>query len=173
MGDLLLEAQRVAQERDGHSGQPGIEIRRGENFHMTLEPYDLVRSLDLDREAQANNGSMNEKERAIHLANVEMAVAAARQEEAESVRKKLEKVEFKIPAEMLCPISSDIMRDPVICADGHTYERATIAEWVRRKATSPLTNEPLAEPVLLIPNHALRSLITSFVEEHGGWASFA
>jgi hypothetical protein len=29
----------------------------------------------------------------------------------------------------------------VICADGHTYERAAITEWVRRKATSPLTNQ--------------------------------
>ena len=29
-------------------------------------------------------------------------------------------VEHGIPSEMQCPISSDIMRDPVICADGHT-----------------------------------------------------
>ena len=68
---------------------------------------------------------------------------------------------------------SDIMRDPVICTDGHTYERAAAAEWLKRKAVSPLTNQPLAQPVLLIPNHALRSLISDFVQRHGGWEAFA
>jgi len=28
-----------------------------------------------------------------------------------------------------------------MCADGHTYERAAIQEWIKRKATSPLTNQ--------------------------------
>jgi hypothetical protein len=78
-----------------------------------------------------------------------------------------------IPAEMQCPISSDIMRDPVMCADGHTYERVAITEWVKHKATSPLTNQPLDQPVMLIPNYALRGLIMSFVESRGGWTAFA
>lgn len=178
LGDLLSQAQRVAQERDGafavshsESGRPGIERSRSENLRSTRDAGELERALDC--EAQADQASMNDKERAIQLANKDMALAAAHQEEADSGRSRLEKLEYKIPAEMLCPISSDIMRDPVICTDGHTYERATIAEWVRRRATSPLTNEALAEPVMLIPNHALRSLITSFVDDRGGWSCFA
>ena len=43
---------------------------------------------------------------------------------------------------------------------------------VYRKATSPMTNQGLEEPVLLIPNHALRSLICSFVEARGGWGHY-
>ena len=140
-------------------------------MRLTRHAGELERALDC--EAQADQACMNDKERAIQLAHKDMALAAAPQEEADSVRSRLEKLEYKIPAEMLCPISSDIMRDPVICTDGHTYERATIAEWVRRRATSPLTNEALAEPVMLIPNHALRSSLlrrqTYSLNSLAGW----
>eukprot|EP01034_Spumella_vulgaris_P027693 gene27693-34455_t len=32
------------------------------------------------------------------------------------------------PAELLCPLSGKVMSDPVICSDGHTYERAAIEQ---------------------------------------------
>ena len=32
----------------------------------------------------------------------------------------------EVPDALCCPISMEIMRDPVIAADGHTYERAEI-----------------------------------------------
>lgn len=31
-----------------------------------------------------------------------------------------------IPKEWFCPISSSVMTDPVIAADGHTYERKVL-----------------------------------------------
>jgi hypothetical protein len=34
---------------------------------------------------------------------------------------------------LLCPISGVPMDDPVIAADGHTYQRAAIEEWIARK----------------------------------------
>lgn len=61
--------------------------------------------------------------------------------------------------EFLCPISQCEMVDPVVAADGHSYDRASIAEWFRRgKMTSPLTGKRL-ESTALIPNHRLRSVI--------------
>jgi len=50
------------------------------------------------------------------------------------------------------------MRDPVIAADGYTYERSAIEAWLRKKQSSPMTNAPL-EHLNLIPNHSLRSTI--------------
>lgn len=35
-----------------------------------------------------------------------------------------------IPDEFRCPISLDLMRDPVIIASGHTYNRNSIAQWI-------------------------------------------
>eukprot|EP00471_Norrisiella_sphaerica_P003042 CAMPEP_0184484944 /NCGR_PEP_ID=MMETSP0113_2-20130426/6605_1 /TAXON_ID=91329 /ORGANISM="Norrisiella sphaerica, Strain BC52" /LENGTH=176 /DNA_ID=CAMNT_0026866173 /DNA_START=331 /DNA_END=861 /DNA_ORIENTATION=- len=57
-----------------------------------------------------------------------------------------------------CPITLDIMKDPVVCADGHTYEREAIQMWLKKNARSPQTNLPLASKDL-IPNHSLRGII--------------
>ena len=64
----------------------------------------------------------------------------------------------------LCPLSQDIMVDPVIAHDGWTYERAKIEEWFNRNNTSPMTLETL-ESLNLISNRALRSSIYEWVEE--------
>ena len=45
-----------------------------------------------------------------------------------------------VPTTFLCPITQDVLTDPVICADGHTYERAAITRWLAVNSTSPNTN---------------------------------
>ncbi len=57
----------------------------------------------------------------------------------------------------LCPITQERMRDPVIAADGHTYERAAIEQWLRQSATSPVSRAPM-KAAALIPNIALRAI---------------
>jgi hypothetical protein len=54
------------------------------------------------------------------------------------------------------------MTDPVICADGHSYERALIEAWLLDSNISPKTGEPLPHR-MLVPNHSLRSAIAYFV----------
>ena len=36
-----------------------------------------------------------------------------------------------------------MMTDPVVAADGHTYERAAIAAWLQNHNTSPVTKQLL------------------------------
>eukprot|EP00887_Chlorella_sp_A99_P003286 scaffold9.g3286.t1 len=66
--------------------------------------------------------------------------------------------------ELVCPITHEPMREPVVAADGRTYERAAIEVWIARERaagrapTSPMTGEPL-EHLQLAPNHALRGVI--------------
>jgi hypothetical protein len=68
-----------------------------------------------------------------------------------------------VPDEYICPITAEIMTDPVSTLDGFTYERAAITEWLRTKDVSPKTGATL-ESKALIPNHSLRSMIRSFTE---------
>ncbi|MCL7038114.1 hypothetical protein MKW94_018070 [Papaver nudicaule] len=56
-----------------------------------------------------------------------------------------------IPDKFRCSISLDLMRDPVIVASGHTYDRSPIAEWINSA---------------LIPNYALKCLIHQWSEEN-------
>ena len=57
-----------------------------------------------------------------------------------------------------CPITQDIMNDPVTCMDGHTYEKEAIQRWFAKHDTSPLTGAKLPSKHL-IPNFALKSAI--------------
>ena len=72
-----------------------------------------------------------------------------------------------VPQQYLCPITLVMMRDPVITADGHTYERAAIEEWLEAHSTSPCTGAPLAHRVLA-PSIALRQLILEFESKVAG-----
>ena len=68
------------------------------------------------------------------------------------------------PDAFLCSITHDVMCDPVVAADGFTYERAQIQEWLAKKLTSPKTGEAL-ESAAVFPNHNLRSQIREWQEK--------
>ena len=72
----------------------------------------------------------------------------------------------QIPDAFYCPISFHVMTDPVICADGHTYERASIESWLLAHNTSPKTNEALSTTDL-IPNHTIRAAIDEWRQLQG------
>ncbi len=71
----------------------------------------------------------------------------------------------KIPAKYLCSITGQIMIDPVIAADGHTYEREAIEQWLQAHNTSPKTNTKLRHKELT-DNHDKRSDILEFLDNH-------
>ncbi|ERM93829.1 hypothetical protein AMTRI_Chr04g181670 [Amborella trichopoda] len=69
---------------------------------------------------------------------------------------------IQIPSNFKCPISLELMRDPVIMPTGITYDRQSIERWLDEGGkTCPVTNQPVHEPEL-IPNHALRRMIQSW-----------
>ena len=69
--------------------------------------------------------------------------------------------------------TTEVMTDPVIAFDGHTYERASIEEWFQRgHNTSPVTGEVLPE-FTLIPNHLLRSAINEYIQKKDAAAAAA
>ncbi|OMP00408.1 hypothetical protein COLO4_12717 [Corchorus olitorius] len=71
----------------------------------------------------------------------------------------------QIPSYFICPILLEIMSNPHVAADGHTYELRAIQEWLDRgKDTSPKTNNRLAHRHL-VPNHTLRSAILEYLQQ--------
>ncbi|KAH7846805.1 hypothetical protein Vadar_018402 [Vaccinium darrowii] len=71
-----------------------------------------------------------------------------------------------IPNEFLCPITLEIMSDPVIVATGQTYERESIQKWLDSDhRTCPKTGQSLAH-LSLAPNFALRNLILQWCEKN-------
>jgi ankyrin repeat protein len=70
------------------------------------------------------------------------------------------------PDEFVCPITQELMGDPVLASDGHAYERSAIERWFETRLTSPKTGNTL-ETAGLIPNHPLRCLIVDWREANG------
>ena len=68
----------------------------------------------------------------------------------------------EVPDDYICPITAEIMTDPVSTMDGFTYERTAITEWLRTNNTSPFTGATL-ESKALIPNLLVRSLLRAFI----------
>jgi len=62
-----------------------------------------------------------------------------------------------------CPISKEVMTDPVVTADGVTYERNAIEQWLRTSRVSPRTGLLLSN-VELSPNYALRDFMTHLID---------
>lgn len=57
-----------------------------------------------------------------------------------------------------CPLTKVMMQDPVIAADGHTYERDAMATWLQHHDTSPVTGQ-LLKHTRRISNLAIKCMI--------------
>ncbi|KAD4386215.1 hypothetical protein R6Q59_009464 [Mikania micrantha] len=71
--------------------------------------------------------------------------------------------EMEFPQDFRCPISMEIMKDPVIISTGVTYERENIKKWFFRykKTTCPATMQRV-ENLDITPNHTLKRLILAW-----------
>eukprot|EP00736_Rhodelphis_marinus_P008436 Rmarinus@m.2704 len=68
------------------------------------------------------------------------------------------------PAQFMCPITREVMRDPVVAADGHTYERTAVERWFRRSLLSPLCGLRVPH-TRLSPNANLATMIARWRAE--------
>ncbi|KAJ0480688.1 putative U box domain, armadillo-like helical, Zinc finger, RING/FYVE/PHD-type [Helianthus annuus] len=70
----------------------------------------------------------------------------------------------EIPTYFVCPISLQLMKDPVTLPTGITYDRDNIEKWLytKKNNTCPVTKQALSDHVELTPNHTLRRLIQSW-----------
>ncbi|XP_072991714.1 E3 ubiquitin-protein ligase PUB23-like [Typha latifolia] len=72
--------------------------------------------------------------------------------------------EVEIPSYFLCPISLQIMKDPVTLSTGITYDRDAIERWLLSGDAKccPMTKQRVPPESELTPNHTLRRLIQAW-----------
>jgi hypothetical protein len=107
------------------------------------------------------------------LTNTEKEEAKKREEALAQIRddRKKEKegsaTQGDIDAEyesFFCPISQEIMLDPVITPQGISYDRKCILDWLKKQRCCPLTKTPLNEKDL-ITNYALKNTIDDYLRK--------
>ena len=70
-----------------------------------------------------------------------------------------------IQNDFVCPISFEILKDPVVLSDGHSYERLDVTRWLSQKDISPKTGGKLENKSIIIPNHTLKAAIIEYKNE--------
>ena len=65
------------------------------------------------------------------------------------------------PEFLVCPITQEVMDDPVITSDGHTFERSAIEAWLSNNNTNPMTGSEIKSKALT-PNFALRDACAAY-----------
>ncbi|KAK7290226.1 hypothetical protein RIF29_04495 [Crotalaria pallida] len=81
----------------------------------------------------------------------------------------LEAEEVVIPNHFKCPVSLELMNDPVTLSTGITYDRESIEKWiVSGNKTCPVTNQVLTN-FDMIPNHAIRKMIQDWCVENSSY----
>eukprot|EP00747_Dinoflagellata_sp_TGD_P184628 gnl/TRDRNA2_/TRDRNA2_40440_c0_seq1.p1 gnl/TRDRNA2_/TRDRNA2_40440_c0~~gnl/TRDRNA2_/TRDRNA2_40440_c0_seq1.p1 ORF type:complete len:707 (-),score=155.00 gnl/TRDRNA2_/TRDRNA2_40440_c0_seq1:30-2150(-) len=137
-----------------------------EHYGMTAEERLALKLAELQHfhEEIAVQSSMTVAERVAECEEQQTTIAdlGARVEE----RRSDEALRHRIEPGFMCPIMHERMSEPVLAADGHTYEKQAIQRWLQLHNTSPMTGAPLAHRYLT-ENFALRHLIASYEEEQG------
>lgn len=70
-------------------------------------------------------------------------------------------------ASLTCPLTHQLMANPVRTRDGHMYEREAIEKWLSEHTTSPLTNLHLVDKTLVRDRHT-RKMIRRFLRRGDG-----
>ena len=71
------------------------------------------------------------------------------------------------PEFLVCPITQEVMDDPVITSDGHTFERSAIEAWLSNNNTNPMTGSEIKSKALT-PNFALRDACAAYKAKQPG-----
>ena len=72
-----------------------------------------------------------------------------------------------VPSAYICPLTLEIMTDPLMDRTGRSFERTAIVEWLTNKSpTCPMTRRPM-KVTDLVSNNRLRAEIIEWRKRHG------
>ncbi|KQK15023.1 U-box domain-containing protein 4 isoform X2 [Brachypodium distachyon] len=150
-----------------------IELTMGTQSHENLLKVSVALSLSTNLELYMEAVSLeNLKARAIRSENreeldlVEQMIPMVNYMHERLLRetKLLSNYPVSVPGDFCCPLSLELMSDPVIVASGQTYERVYIKLWLDEGFTiCPKTRQRLSHSNL-IPNYTVKALIANWCE---------
>lgn len=62
---------------------------------------------------------------------------------------------------IICPLSKQIFKEPVMASDGHIYEKHMIEKWIKTNKTSPITREAIVNKFTNV--HFIKQLVANFL----------
>ncbi|XP_065874317.1 U-box domain-containing protein 3 [Euphorbia lathyris] len=173
----IQELQSLELEMISKHLEEAIRSKRHDDIAFTDHLTKIIESLSLapDREFLKESVAV-EKERMdsqVSKTKADLDLINQIADLMSSIRNCLLKVEcfepnsgIPIPSYFRCPLSLDLMLDPVIVASGQTFERASIQKWLDNGlSTCPKTRQTLSH-TNLIPNYTVKAMIANWCEEN-------
>ncbi|VFQ91015.1 unnamed protein product [Cuscuta campestris] len=126
---------------------------------------DEIKSLEEEIQSQSDGKSKSDILALISLVRYAKCVLYGASTPRNDGRRRKTTADVTVPADFRCPISLDLMRDPVVVSTGQTYDRSSISLWIQSgHNTCPKTGQTLTGGQL-IPNVALKRLIAMWCRE--------
>ncbi|KAL6603423.1 hypothetical protein ACP70R_043784 [Stipagrostis hirtigluma subsp. patula] len=169
--ELSMDLIVVLQNKENRNAERAILERLAKKLELQSLPDLRAETMAVKKLINERNGQHEEStKQIIELLNKFKEIAGVDEKNIlgeVSIPKYLEKCpSLMIPNDFLCPISLEIMTDPVIIATGRTYERRSIQKWLDAgQRTCPKTQQPLSH-LSLTPNFALKNLILQWCEKN-------
>jgi hypothetical protein len=170
--ELFMDIMIALSQKDGRNADSAVLERLADKLQLGTVSDLTVESRAVEKLMKERGGEMGETAEHIlyllkkmkgmqeigNLGGYKIALSEA----------SLEKISSPIfPEDFRCPISLELMQDPVIVATGQTYDRLCIQRWLDLgHKTCPKTQQVLPH-MTLTPNYVLRSLIAQWCESHG------
>lgn len=165
---LLQEWEERLKEQEVRLRQHNNELHAHQKtldeWQKELEDFQAKKYSENLRGLEVFDFSMDE------LQDLKLTIEEASKRVHEALeRREAEEAVAKAKNDYCCPIGLGLMTDPVVAADGHTYQREKIQDWFAscqlagKTFKSPKTNLEL-DHLMLIPNHALKSVIQDAVD---------
>jgi hypothetical protein len=162
--DYVEEISKLEVEAQNQAGTGGLIVVSNINNLMLLVSY--TKSM-VFRNGEKSDGEYSDKSKSLSMFSYNKSkIYDNDSSSSSSFSQSMMSLTINIPDEFRCPISLDLMRDPVIVSSGHTYDRISIAEWINSgHHTCPKSGQRLIHTAL-IPNYALKSLVHQWCYEN-------
>ncbi|KAG2724269.1 hypothetical protein I3760_01G008700 [Carya illinoinensis] len=159
---VIKEAIRDQAEGVGPSSE--ILVKIAESLSLSSNQEILIEAVALEKLKE--NAEQAEKTGEAEYIDQIISVVTRMHDRLIMIKQSQSCSPVQIPADFCCPLSLELMTDPVIVSSGQTYERAFIKKWIDLGLTvCPKTRQTLAHPNL-IPNYTVKALIANWCESN-------
>ncbi|XP_057537941.1 U-box domain-containing protein 4-like [Amaranthus tricolor] len=152
----------MKDQAGGHGPTPEQLVKIADCLGLKSNQEILIEAVAL--EMLKENAEQAEKNAEVDYFEQLISIVTRMHDRLVSLKQSQGNTPVPIPADFCCPLSLELMTDPVIVSSGQTYERAFIRKWLDLGLTvCPKTRQSLAH-TNLIPNYTVKALIANWCE---------
>ncbi|XP_019434109.1 PREDICTED: U-box domain-containing protein 4-like isoform X2 [Lupinus angustifolius] len=156
--------EAITEQQDGVGSSSEAMTKIADRLGLRSNEEVLIEAVALEKLKE--NAEQTENTAEAEYIDQIIAVVTCMHEHLVMLKQALSCSPVPVPADFCCPLSLELMIDPVIVASGQTYERVFIKNWIDLGLNvCPKTRQTLSH-TNLIPNYTVKALIANWCESN-------